>query len=49
MSFASSLPIFVKKNEFRILPISNGLVISMPFTLRDLKDVFLFPFLESIS
>ena len=21
----------------------------MPFTLRDLKDVFLFPFLESIS
>ena len=48
MSLASSLPMFVT-NALRILAIYNGLVISVPFTLRDVGDVFLFPFFESIS
>ena len=37
------------KNVLKILAISNVLVISMPFTLRDVGDVFLFSFFESIS
>ena len=37
------------KNVLNILAISNVLVISMPFTLRDVGDVFLFDFFESIS
>ena len=48
MSLASSLPIFAK-NELKILAISKVLVVSVPFTLRDIGDVFLFPFFESIS
>ena len=48
MLIASSLPIFVK-NELNILAISKVLVISVPFTLRYVGDVFLFPFFESIS
>ena len=48
MSLASLLPIFVKQ-ELKILAISKVLFISVPFTLRDVGDVFLFPFFESIS
>ena len=37
---------FVKNVSFVT---SNVLVISLPFTLRDVGDVFLFPFFESTS
>ena len=32
-----------------MLAISDVSVISLPFTLRDVRDVFLFPFFESTS
>ena len=47
MLLASSLPVFVK-NEIQLLAISNVLVISVPFTVRDLGDLFLFPFFRVI-
>ena len=34
------------KNVLNMLVISDVLVISLPFTLRDVGDVFLFPFLR---
>ena len=37
------------KNVLNMLVISDVLVISLPFTLRDVGDVFLFPFCESTS
>ena len=37
------------KNVLNMLAISDVLVISLPFTLRDMGDVFLFPFFESTS